>query len=401
METFKIKYQGQMIDVIKTNDGGYKVILPTQIGKNGTKIEETITRVQDGWRFSSIEPEDPESFFHVFLNDDGTVKWTNDLSSGQGRTARRFNPQLCDKTDLIDKVCMQIYDVVQGIYDYVERGIDAEKVVGLRKIYLRMMLKMLGYSSTDRVKKEFDVNKSYMALSRVADMLEKYVNIAQYYKQKTPGVYEVSIPEDMSTEELKAKIISMGEDIKKLNEKMEVEDDLKQTNRTLLPTYGLTMRDEVPQEEWDVYSTNVSRVAELLLELNYDIVPEMDKITLKDETGLDGLELDDRISRVIDTKEFAEACHTEDAYVQAENERMAQEIDRLIDGSERVINSSIGDALNFIKKQALILRDTRQEYIDKYKEIEELYYSKLGIKKTDEPTQDEVKGEEGVEPYDE
>ena len=154
---------------------------------------------------------------------------------------------------------------------------------------------------------------------------------------------------------------------------------------------------------YDVYATNVSRVAELLLELNYDIVPEMDKITLKDETGLDGLDLGDKISRVIYTKEFSEACHTEDNYVKAENERLAGEIDRLIDDSDRVIKSSVGAALDFLKRQAMISRDERNSYIEKYQEIEKLYYSKLGIKKPEDPVQDDkkVEEEEGIEPYDE
>ena len=223
------------------------------------------------------------------------------------------------------------------------------------------------------------------------------------FKQTKPGIYEVNVPEGMTQDELKDVIIAVGTDVRKLNERMDAEEDLNQTKRAVLPNFGLTMTDEVKPDEYAVYSENVAKVAELLLELNYDIVAENDRKTIKDESGLDGLELGDKISRVIDTKEFSEACHTEDNYVKTENERLAEEIDRLIDDSERVINSSVGAALDFLKRQAMISRDERKEFIEKYQEIEKLYYSKLGMKKPEDPVQDEekVEEEEGIEPYDE
>ena len=51
----------------------------------------------------------------------------------------------------------------------------------------------------------------------------------------------------------------------------------------------------------------------------------------------------------------------------------------------------------------MISRDERNSYIEKYQEIEKLYYSKLGIKKPEDPVQDDkkVEEEEGIEPYDE
>lgn len=403
METFKIKYKGEKIDAVKTDHGGYSATLPLRKGDRGAFFTETVSRVGNGWRFSSTESVHPDYYFDVYLYDDGTTGWTNDMQNRIVKSDSKFNPSFYDKTDPVAKVCADMYEVIQGFYEHEKRGIDAEKVIGLRQAYLSSMLRMLGYSSTDRVRKEVDSDKSFKALGKIASMLERYKNLAAMFKQSRPGVYEVNIPDGMTQEELKDTIVSVANDVKSLNERMDAEEDLNQTKRAVLPTFGLTMKDDIPQEEYDVYATNVSRVAELLLELNYDIVPEMDKITLKDETGLDGLDLGDKISRVIDTKEFSEACHTEDNYVKAENERLAGEIDRLIDDSDRVIKSSVGAALDFLKRQAMISRDERNGYIEKYQEIEKLYYSKLGIKKPEDPVQDDkkVEEEEGIEPYDE
>lgn len=403
METFKINYKGEKIDAVKTDHGGYTATLPVRFGDKGTVYTETVSRVENGWRFTSTESEHADYYFDVYLYDDGTTGWTNDMQNRIVKSDSKFNPSFYDKSDPVAKVCADMYEVIQGFYEHEKRGIDAEKVIGLRQAYLHTMLKMLGYTSTDRVGKELDPNKSFKALGKVASMLERYKNLATMFKQTKPGVYEVNVPEGMTQDELKDVIIAVGTDVRKLNERMDAEEDLNQTKRAVLPNFGLTMTDEVKPDEYAVYSENVAKVAELLLELNYDIVAENDRKTIKDESGLDGLELGDKISRVIDTKEFSEACHTEDNYVKTENERLAEEIDRLIDDSERVINSSVGAALDFLKRQAMISRDERKEFIEKYQEIEKLYYSKLGMKKPEDPVQDEekVEEEEGIEPYDE
>lgn len=402
METFKINYKGEKIKATRTDYGTYIAELPPVIGDHGVEYENKISRVDNGWRYSQTDAAHGD-YFDVYLYDDGTYGWTNEMLNHIKKSEKKFNPNAIDQTDPVDKVCGDIYEVVEQFYQYEKRGISADKVIALRKSYLDSMLRMLGYSSTDRVKKETDPNKGYLALGKVASMLERYKNLATLFRQVKPGEYEVDIPDDMSQEELAQLFLSVGQDMKSVNERMTAKDDLNQQMRGILPTYGLTMRDDISSEEWELYSTNVSRTAELLLSLNYDIVPEMDKITLKDESKLDGLELGDRISRVIDTKEFSEACNIEDNYVKAENERFAEEIDRLIDGSDRVIKSSVGASLDFLKRQALISRDERDEYIQKYEEIERLYYSKLGIKKPEDPAQDEekVEEEEGIEPYDE
>ena len=400
METFKVKYKGQLADAIVTDSGMYAVQLPTRKGDRGTTYTERIVRRDNKWEFSSREDEHPDYFFTVGLYDDGTMEWQNDMSGGPKKTIEKFDPKFYDRNDTVECVCAEIYDIAKQFEEYEKLGISAEKVVNLRKVYLASMIKMLGYQSTDMVKKEPDPNRSYLALGKVASMLERYKNLATMFSQMKPGLYSVNVPEGMSQEELKNIVFAVAADIKSVNERMAAEDDLTQTKRGVLPTFGLTMREDLSEEEWSLYSTNVSRTAELLLELNYDIVPDMDKITLKDESKLDGLDLGDRISRLIDTKEFSEACNIEDNYVKAENDRLASEIDRLIDDSDRVINSSVGAALDFLKRQAMISRDERDDYIKKYEEIEKMYYSKLGKTKPEEPVHEEKnEEEEGTDPY--
>ena len=67
METFKIKYKGEKIDAVKTNHGGYSATLPLRKGDRGAVYTETVSRVENGWRFSSTESIHPDYYFDVYF----------------------------------------------------------------------------------------------------------------------------------------------------------------------------------------------------------------------------------------------------------------------------------------------------------------------------------------------
>ena len=62
--------------------------------------------------------------------------------------------------DIVNDICQDIVDVVKKVAEHERLGIPMENVVALRKKYLESCLELLGYSSTDRVKKgEIDIKK--------------------------------------------------------------------------------------------------------------------------------------------------------------------------------------------------------------------------------------------------
>ena len=136
METFKVKYKGQLADAIVTDNGMYAVQLPSRKGDHGTTYIERIVRRDNKWEFSSREDEHPDYFFTVGLYDDGTMEWQNDMSGGPKKTSEKFDPKFYDKNDTVESICAEIYDIAKQFEEYEKLGISAEKVVNLRKGYL-------------------------------------------------------------------------------------------------------------------------------------------------------------------------------------------------------------------------------------------------------------------------
>lgn len=391
METFKMDYKGVEIAVTKFDDGRYVAALPTRHTDKGNEIRSEIRRVDGAWMFSSYEPKNPEYYFNVWLRDDGSMDAANDI--GKINSKKMFDPDMPRGDDIVNDICQDIVDVVKKVAEHERLGIPMENVVALRKKYLESCLELLGYSSTDRVKKgEIDIKKCCMGLGKVAGRLEEYINLGAYVFQRKPGDYGMDIPSDMSKEQAKELILKVAEQTKANLERITTERELNDTKREVVPNFGLTMKEDLPPEEWENYINQCQNVARLLLELNYDIVPGMDRVGLTDLSELTGLDLHDRISRVIDTKAFSVACNSEDRYVRDQNDKFSETIDYLVDDSERVINSSPGAALRFLKEQAVASRREREEYIKKYDEIEKLYYSKIK-KQEEKPIEEE--GREG------
>ena len=100
METFKVKYKGQLADAIVTDNGMYAVQLPTRKGDRGTTYTERIVRRDNKWEFSSREDEHPDySQGHHIVSATYSHQSRNRLPRKQPHTflpfADRYNLKLC------------------------------------------------------------------------------------------------------------------------------------------------------------------------------------------------------------------------------------------------------------------------------------------------------------------
>lgn len=378
MKSFDIRYKGKIIKGIKGDKGEFYAILPERKSDRGNEFLETISREEMGWKFSSSIKDKPNYFLNVWLNDDGTMSYNNDVTETK-TTQYKFDPQK-QSTNFPDYIAKDIYDVAKQFYEHELLGMSAEEVGKLREECLENVLKLLGYQSSDRVKYELSDSAGYRVLGRIGKELEDYQNLAAYVRKEKSidgsENFELKMSEDINKEKFLEAVNKTRKTLETDNLFIEVQDDQYDRARSLDESFALDMKKKVSPEEWQLYSKIVRNTAELYLELNADLVPKEDRRRLADYTNLTGEELSDKISRLIDSREFDKACNIEDRFVIQEDERFSKVVDDFVDGDMTVKQSTVGFALEAMKREALNTRDKKEKYAKKYEEIEKLYYSK-------------------------
>lgn len=382
MENFEIIHKGEKLSVVKSPKNGYFVKMPIRYGDNNSKFSESISRDKDGWLFSSRIEDDPEYFFAAWLKDDGTMSYTNDLLSRVVECEDKFNPNSSNNAGSLNDVYQTIYSVVKQIYDYERVGRPVSDIINLRRKRLETTLKLLGYNNGEVS------DSSYLALGRIGHQVENYRNLAAYVRSKgfVDGVeqFEMDFPADMSRDEIQAMI---NEEEKRLAEDLsfiEVQDEERGYQRSLMEDFCTGMSRKLPQDEWERYSKIVKKTAEFYIRLNADIYPAQDGEEIVDHTGLTGSDLEDEKSSLIDSSDFSKACNAEDRFFAREANRFSEQIDVMIDDSDRVRQSSVGTRLEALRRQVLATRDKRMEYDAKYVEMQNYLNRKVPIKREEE-----------------
>ena len=200
MEVLEFSYGWSKVRARLTKGGGVYVDLPAKCGRGGSTIRESIVLEDRGWRFSSTEDECIDYYFHVWLTENGTVSWTNDMSSRIQYLDEPFNPDY-PNAGLINDTVIKLHTIAKTIRDYQKRNLPIEEVFELRKYYLDTTLKMLGYDSIDSVGEKLKEPGRYLGLSRVAENLESYKQLAHLvYSLGKAGDY------DMYTQRLNSEV---------------------------------------------------------------------------------------------------------------------------------------------------------------------------------------------------
>lgn len=377
MEILEFYYGWSHIRARLSKSGGVYVDLPSRIG-----YRDSIVLEERGWRYTSTQDDYTDYYFHVWLTDKGMVSWANDMTRGIQYQSEPFNPDY-PNAGLINDTVLKVHTIAKTIREYQSRNLPIAEAFELRKNYLDTTLKMLGYDSIDAVGEELDESKAYLPLNRVVDCLENYKHLGTFvYSQGKAGDYDMytqRFAENTTREEILEYMQSIQEQVDSNVAFMQKHEEALELKRKIYPDYREDFSKKAGVYIWDDYKEKVKSVALLLLELNADILtPEQrEKLGIPEFKLIDQLEADDKIAKVIDTKEFNEACKAEDetAYEEAkELVRRAKEIKiELYPSDPEAITAE--DVVNTLESELKEITE-RKESIEKQDQIYAKYYSK-------------------------
>lgn len=238
-----------------------------------------------------------------------------------------------------------------------------KKQVELRKELLKTRLKMLGYSEeekngklTGRLTRLPDDDKSLRFLGRLGKRLHYFEE-----KEKNGSVDDLEI---MLEEE---------------NLLIENQSELMRRVRSEYPDYCMNMQEKVSEEDWELYSRVTKQVGDLFKDINSDVL----KAAYKDYGSLNGLELQDVISEVIDSTSFSKACAIEDAFVKEEGERFIEIAAERDYENEAVRNTQPALALAELVREVDATGREKDKYIEsynKYKKFRENHAETIEIR---------------------
>ena len=340
MEIFEILYRGKKVNSIKTDEGDIYVKLPIRRGERGNEFQERISRDSNGWKFSSSATDNPEYGFNLWIRDDGKLAYRTLNSKKIFVTKDVFNPDLQNGGKL-NIVATELYNIVEQLKAYEKRNIPASSTCKLRTKKLELTLKLLGFSSIDEINSELNDSKGYLALTRIRKQLENYINLGVYiHLEGREDLIRVKVPEEMTREDFIKLAIPVTDEYSSDLDFAKEQDEKREQKRSILPDYCEEMSKKMPYGDWLMYSRVIRETAKLLLELNADLINPNSELQIPDLSELTGTELEDKISKLINSKEFANACDIENRFFIREGKRLIKELDSMLQGADEPIRSS-------------------------------------------------------------
>ncbi len=336
MEIFEVEYNGKKIPVQKDERGSIFVLLPTRYGDRGSAFRETIMHEERGWRYTSTQDNDIEYYFHMWLKDDGRIAWTNDLTYRIEEFREPFNPNY-PNAGVLNDTAMQLYTIVKQIEAYQKRDIPANELLLLRQYYLNTALKTLGYDSVDAVIENENNPRGCLGLNKVACMLEEYKDLSGLVfsmgEIRGEEVVVCIAPKDVDRKKAVEQGIPVREQIQDNIQFMQNEEKELEYKRKILPGYRTKMEEKVGVFTYDNYQQAIRNAALLLLELNADLLTDEQREALEipEYKPIDDLTLKDKISKLIDSKDFNNACKTENEFAYGQSEELIKVAKEIID----------------------------------------------------------------------
>lgn len=339
MEIFQVEYKGEKILVQKSERGSIYAILPTRYGDRGSAFRETITHEERGWRFTSTQENDIEYYFHMWLRDDGRIAWANDLTYSIQEFNEPFNPNY-PNAGVLNDTALQLYSIVSQIKAYQKRNIPATELLLLRQYYLNTALKTLGYDSIDAVINNENNPGGVLGLNRIGCILEEYTDLSNLVFSMGEITGEETVvciaPESVDRKKALELGIPVKNQIQDNIQFMQDESGRLIDKRSILPGYRTEMEKGMGVYTYDNYKNVVRDTAMLLLELNVDLLTEEQRkeLELPELKTMDEMTLRDRISRLIDSKDFNNACKAENEFAYAQAEELIKVAKELIDSGK-------------------------------------------------------------------
>ena len=148
------------------------------------------------------------------------------------------------------------------------------------------------------------------------------------------------------------------------------------SKRAVVPDYRTKMSEKTGVYAYDNYENIVRKTALLLLELNSDLLtPEQrEKFEIVPFKVRDELSLKDRISKLIDSKEYNDACIFENEFAYEESRKLVKKIMEMIEGTTEY--DSVTKELAQIAETEMEEVKNRKKAADIYEKIDAKYYSK-------------------------
>ena len=326
MEVYDFDYGWSRIRARIWKSGSVYIDMPSRIG-----FRDTICLEERGWRYTSTQDDCIDYIFHMWMKDNGMMAWANDMSRGIQYLDEPFNPDY-PNADLLNDTAMKLYTISHKIRDYQKRNLPVHDVFELRKLYLTTALKTLGYDSIAAVGEPIDDSRGYLGLTKVVDSLEKYLDLSRLVF--SPGKYgdyeqvKCRALETVTREQMIEYVKPVKDQIDEFVAFMQDKEDGLTAKRKVFPEYRTKMKEKGGEYSFDAYEEKVKAVAMLLLELNADLLTdeEREKFGIKPFEVKPEIEVEDRISSLIDSEEFNDACKFEDTYAYDESKELVRRL---------------------------------------------------------------------------
>lgn len=390
MENLHLWHNGERIIYTKLRNGRNEISLPLSVNEHGKYSKNTIQLDSIGWRISSREIVDKNTFSNVWITNQGDICYN---SSENQNTL-----WLDEKIDPNKKIDNPVYRRAQELYDILEKNLETiiayqeadfepSKIIDLRRKMLAIYIKLLGYNAMSDIRNQARPSGEFAGLSKVGEKLAKYrkttfvrndINLLgdENYVTDFSGVDKA---DEKSPKQIITDCLKLVEDLEKEfqeeSESINKRNEILDRGRFLSGDYFLGMKDKVSQEEWQKYQMTVLKVAKLVMELNYDILSKADREGLRDLSELSQAEIEDEISQIIDDRSFDDACDVENRYAAAETEQFAGKIDELSNSSESFRTGELAKSLAELKDEALATRTEKKSKIDAFNQMNQMYLS--------------------------
>lgn len=381
MEVFDFDYGWRRIRARLGKTGSVYIDLPSRSGYNGGEFRETIVLEDRGWRFTSLQYDCIDYFFHMWMDDQGNMSYANDMTRGIEYMREPYNPNY-PNAGVLDDTAELLYTVSHTIREYQKRNLPVEEVFELRKLYLKVALKTLGYDTIDSVAEPLDDSRGYLGLNKVVDCLENYLDLSilvhSIGKYGDDDQIKCRALKEVTREQILDEVRPVKEQIDELVAFMQrKEDDLKD-KRTVLPEYRNNMKEKIGDLSFEEYEEKVRAVAMLLLELNADLLTEeqRNKLGIKELVLCNDIDIKDKISRVIDSEEFNLACRIEDEFAYDESEELVNAIKNLKPSVNKKEGEFTREEIVEMLSSELEEFEERRDSVDLQEGIRKKYYTR-------------------------
>lgn len=281
MDVFELEYkyiEGKEEKTVQVRtverNGVYYIQLPERPSNVRGVFQEAIVVNGKTWKFISRNPEEPEYFACVYLNEDGTVQYENDMTHGVKTSQDKFDPLLAN-SDFPHNIaaCMHY---LREQFEYI---LDIQnKVKDVRRKRLNMRLKKLGYSSPEDALTVLRDHSIYCDLNDICEELENYedyIEIDGFSRREevlVQGRRETNIVYSAPTPEGKDAIVALFErisqELKRESEIQEAKQEMLDrkmyfitgTGKRRLSEFEMTFPGimSMTERDWELYSAYIT-----------------------------------------------------------------------------------------------------------------------------------------------